>query len=316
MAWNLDYHRWFHRVGGDEFPDGPVVEVTKGVTSAPMVISSPHSGRQYPSRFVAESRLDALTLRRSEDAYVDQLFASAPELGATLVSALFPRAYIDVNREPFELDPEMFVDELPPVANIASQRVRSGLGTIAKVVANGAEIYRRKLTFAEAQSRLDRCYWPYHRQLKASVDNTFALHQHVILLECHSMPSAVGPQDRDRARRPDFVFGDRFGSSCHPELVDVAENLLRSFGYHVARNHPYAGGFITSHYGRPHEGIHALQIEINRHLYLDENRIELTPHAPILALHLHEMMASLLELNEELLKEDRTDPMILAECAE
>ncbi len=244
----------------------------------PFVYASPHSGADYPPNFVAASPLDPLELRRSEDAFVDEVFAAAPECGAPLLRALFPRAYCDPNREPYELDPAMFADDLPSYANTTSLRVAGGLGMIARVVSNGQEIYPEKLPFAEAERRIAFCYRPYHNALAELLEGTRARFACGVLIDCHSMPSVGGPMDRDQgARRPDVVLGDRFGIACHPSLIDRAEQVLRDLGYRVARNAPYAGGFTTNHYGRPREGLHALQIELNRTLYMDEARIERLP---------------------------------------
>jgi len=243
----------------------------------PVVLSSPHSGRAYPPDFVADSRLDPLTLRRSEDCFVDELFAGAVALGAPMVRAHFPRAYVDPNREPLELDPSMFVDPLPSGANVRSHRVRGGLGVIARVVADGAEIYRRKLRFAEAEARLGACYRPYHAALAGLLDETRSLFGFVILIDCHSMPSVGGPIDTDSGeRRVDFVIGDRHGASCDPRFTSAARAVLEQRGYVVRRNVPYAGGFTTEFYGAPEAGVHALQIEINRALYMDEARFQRT----------------------------------------
>ncbi|WP_119166772.1 N-formylglutamate amidohydrolase [Algihabitans albus] len=252
--------------------------------SLPLVLASPHSGRDYSDDFVARSRLDARQLRRSEDAFVDELFAPAVALGLPLLRALFPRAYVDPNREPFELDPAMFVDPLPDYANTRSPRVAAGLGTIARVVANGAEIYREKLTVAEALQRIRGYYWPYHKALRELVDDTLARFGVCLLLDCHSMPSSgVGPRPTkgaskskisinggQAAQRVDIVLGDCHGTACSPVVVERATQVLKRLGYRVSRNQPYSGGFVTRHYGRPSEGLHALQIEINRSLYMNE----------------------------------------------
>src|SRR5438477_3643937 len=158
----------------------------------PLVLASPHSGAEYPSDLLAASRLDPLTLRRSEDSFVDALFGAGPELGAPLLAARFPRAYLDVNREPWELDPAMFSDVLPAFVNARSPRVRMGLGTIARVVASGEEIYARKLRFAEARRRVEGLYQPYHHVLRRLVDETAAAFGGYLLIDCHSMPSAAG----------------------------------------------------------------------------------------------------------------------------
>lgn len=255
--------------------DPPFAVIAPPQQTAAVVYASPHSGNRYPPGFVTASRLDPLTLRRSEDAFVDELFAGAPERGAPLLKAFFPRAYIDPNREPWELDPTMFADALPSYVNGASPRVSAGLGTIARVVANGAEIYRGKLSFAEARSRIETLYRPYHETLQSLLDATHQTFGRSLLIDCHSMPSVGGPMDRDPGkRRVDFVLGDCFGASCAPAVMRESEAYLRNQGFAVARNDPYAGGFTTRHYGQPGRGRHALQIEINRGLYMDELRIE------------------------------------------
>ncbi len=255
--------------------DPPFAVIAPPQLTAAAVFASPHSGSNYPPGFVKASRLDALSLRRSEDAFVDELFAAAPAHGAPLLKAFFPRAFIDPNREPWELDPAMFADVLPPYVNGASPRVSAGLGTIARVVANGAEIYRGKLNFADARVRIETLYRPYHQQLDQLIEAAHARFGRALLIDCHSMPSVGGPMDRDPGkRRVDFVLGDCFGASCAPAVMNGVESFLKARGYAVARNTPYAGGFTTRHYGRPDRNRHTLQIEINRGLYMDEQRIE------------------------------------------
>ena len=268
-------------------PPGPATRPAKASPYAvfrphpqtlPVVLSSPHSGRDYPRAFIDAARLEALELRRSEDSFVDELFAGAPRHGAPLLCALFPRAYVDPNREPYELDPAMFEDALPDYVNTESRRVLSGLGTIARIVGNGSPIYRGKLRFAEAERRISELYRPYHAALDALIRETLDRFGYAILLDCHSMPSVGGPMDRDPgARRVDFVLGDRHGASCHPVVTASVARLLGDMGYVVRVNQPYAGGFTTLHYGRPHGGVHGLQIEINRSLYMDEAAIERGP---------------------------------------
>jgi N-formylglutamate amidohydrolase len=234
----------------------------------PLVLASPHSGSDYPTHFIAASRLDPLALRQSEDSFVDELFAAAPRLGAPLLSARFPRAYLDVNREPYELDPAMFSDSLPGFVNAASPRVRIGLGTIARIVASGEEIYAGKLSFAEAKRRVDDLYHPYHQALRRLVEETEGTFGGYLLIDCHSMPSAAGSAwGRDGA---DIVLGDCYGAACAPRIIEVAGNFFVERGFTVAINAPYAGGFTTGFYGRPAAHRHALQIEINRALYMDE----------------------------------------------
>jgi N-formylglutamate amidohydrolase len=238
----------------------------------PLVFNSPHSGRIYPGTFLAASRLDSLTLRRSEDAYVEELFAFVIALGAPLLYAHFPRAYLDVNREPYELDPVLFRDGLPHYANTQSVRVVGGLGTIARIVSESDEIYLEPLSVGAALERINRLYTPYHetlRDLLVAAQSEFGL---AVLIDCHSMPS--NPIADHSGGRPDFVLGDRFGTSCSGELTRLAANHLKTLGYVVALNKPYAGGYITEHYGRPYKGQHVLQIEINRALYMDETSFE------------------------------------------
>ena len=234
----------------------------------PLVVASPHSGSDYPAAFVAASRLDPLTLRRSEDAFVDELFAAAPRLGAPMLAARFPRAYLDVNREPWELDPTMFADSLPDYVNARSPRVRMGLGTIARVVASGEEIYGGKLSFAEARERIESLYHPYHTALGQLVEETIGSFGFCLVVDCHSMPSGT-PSDVSR-EAADIVLGDCHGAACASQLVESARRYLTRRGFIVALNAPYAGGFTTGHYGRPRHGRHALQIEINRAIYMDE----------------------------------------------
>jgi N-formylglutamate amidohydrolase len=234
----------------------------------PLVLSSPHSGSEYPEEFLTASRLDPLTLRRSEDSFVDEIFAAGPSLGAPLLAARFPRAFLDVNREAWELDPTMFSDPLPNFVNIRSPRVRMGLGTIARVVASGEEIYARKLRFAEAKRRVEGLYNPYHHALHRLVGETENAFGGYLLIDCHSMPSAASEAGGQVAA--DIVLGDCHGASCVAHVVDAARSLLTRRGFSVALNAPYAGGFTTGHYGNPRRGRHALQIEINRGLYMDE----------------------------------------------
>ncbi len=273
----------------------PILEVIRPTRQTlPLVFASPHSGRNYPAEFVSGSSLDALSLRRSEDSFVDQLFAAATERGAPLLRALYPRAFCDPNREPYELDPAMFEDDLPAFANTRSPRVAAGLGTIARVVANGAEIYGGKLRYAEISSRINGYYKPYHAALRTLVDETREKFGFCILVDCHSMPSIGGPMDKDPGEtRVDFVLGDCFGTACAPAVADGADRLLAGLGYVVTRNDPYAGGFTTRHYGRPGERQHALQIEINRALYMDEEVIEPIAYFPTLARNLGQLIDAL-----------------------
>ena len=263
-----------------------------------MVFASPHSGRDYPPSFLAASRLDPLTIRRSEDCYVDELFEEAPTHGAPLLRAHFPRAYMDVNREPFELDPDMFVGKLPGYVNTRSLRVAGGLGTIARVVADGKEIYRGKLSFEEAQHRVGDLYEPYHEKLRELVADAHHRFGCGALIDCHSMPSVGGPMDQDAGLvRADVVLGDRHGTSCASELTDYVEQVFVDLGYTVYRNTPYAGGYTTERYGKPLHGIHTLQIELNRGLYMDEDTLEKKPRFKDLKMDLSKLIERMNDLD-------------------
>lgn len=239
--------------------------------TSPLVFASPHSGAYYPADFVSQSLLDLATLRKSEDCFVDELFGDAPDAGAPLLKALYPRAFLDVNREPYELDPEMFEGPLPSFVNSSSTRVAAGLGTIARIVSTRREIYRSKLPFGEVERRLSLFYRPYHQQLRALVARARDRFGFAVLVDCHSMPSSGLPLGPDSSPQGiDIVLGDRSGLSCHPLVTEAIEDALTSLGYRVLRNNPYAGGFTTQHYGDPANGIHTVQIEINRAMYMDE----------------------------------------------
>jgi N-formylglutamate amidohydrolase len=282
-------------------PDPPLAVVPGRGPRTKLIFSSPHSGAHYPAAFLAASRLDPLTLRRSEDAFIDELFESAATHGAPLLKALFPRAYVDPNREPWELDPAMFDGPLPGFVNARSPRAASGLGTIARVVANGADIYRGKLDFEETRKRIEAFYVPYHAALETLVASACRELGGSLLIDCHSMPSVGGPMDRDPGRRRlDFVLGDCFGAACAPGVIDAAERCLADLGYAVGRNDPYAGGFITRHYGAPATGRHALQIEINRGLYMDEIDIAKAPGFAKLAADLEILVAALARVAADL----------------
>ncbi|MBN8996219.1 MAG: N-formylglutamate amidohydrolase [Rhizobiales bacterium] len=238
----------------------------------PLVFNSPHSGRHYPAAFLRASRLDSTTIRRSEDTFVEELFAPAVAHGSPLLKANFPRAWLDVNREPYELDPKMFDGSLPAYANVRSMRVAGGLGTIARIVSESEEIYSGPLCVEEGLARIDGVYKPYHRTLRELLLATRALFGFAFLVDCHSMPSSV--RGAGGRLRPDFVLGDRYGTSCAGELTDALAHGLTRLGYSVSRNKPYAGGFITEHYGQPRGGLHAMQVEVNRALYMDEQSFE------------------------------------------
>jgi N-formylglutamate amidohydrolase len=242
---------------------------------APIIFNSPHSGSVYPENFLNASRIDLPTLRRSEDSFMDELIADLSARGFPVVRVNFPRSYVDVNREPYELDPRMFAGRLPSFANTRSMRVAGGLGTIPRVVGDGQEIYRERLSVDDALMRVETLYKPYHRALRRLINRVHQTFGAVVVVDCHSMPS-IGVS-RDEPRRPDIVIGDRYGTSCAPLLPNRVEQTMSRLGYSVGRNKPYAGGFITEHYGNPASGLHAIQLELNRAIYMDERRREKGP---------------------------------------
>jgi N-formylglutamate amidohydrolase len=287
-----------HAAGTEAAPyrlDGPAA----GAPATPVIVASPHSGRNYPPAMMAASHLDTRAIRRSEDAHVDELITAAPAYGHSLIAAEFARAYIDVNREPWELDPAMFEDELPAFARARTARVAAGLGAIARIVCEGQEIYARKLTFAEAEGRVRTVHQPYHAALEKMIGQLRSRFGLAVLVDWHSMPSVAAA---DRAGRScDMVLGDRFGAACAPAVTRLVERELEGAGYRVARNAPYAGGYTTEHYGRPARHVHALQIEINRALYLDEATLALTDGFERLKTDLGRLFAVLAETNWGLL---------------
>jgi N-formylglutamate amidohydrolase len=242
------------------------------VPASSAVFSSPHSGAEYPPSFLARSRLDRRQIRSSEDAFVDELFASAPGAGAPLIAARVPRACVDLNRAPDELDPALIVGASRRTVN---PRIAAGLGVIPRVVAEGRAIIDGKLPLAEAERRIACFYWPYHTRLRRLLEDQRALFGQAVLFDCHSMPhDALSSAPSVWGRRPNVILGDRFGASCDRWLIEAATDAFRAAGFVVARNAPFAGGYITQQYGRPSGGVHALQIEIDRALYMDEARVE------------------------------------------
>ena len=236
-----------------------------------VVFASPHSGRHYPAEFLARSILDERTIRTSEDAFVDQLLDCVPALGAPLITARVPRAFIDLNRAPDELDPAL-VEGVRPVAH--NPRVSSGLGVIPRVVSGGRAIYRGKLTQAEAEARIATWWHPYHARLQRLLDETREEFGEAVLLDFHSMPhEAIDSLAASGARRPDIVIGDRFGATAHPAVVERIEEAFERAGLRVMRNAPFAGAFIAQTYGRPSRRQHAVQIEVDRSLYMNEQEI-------------------------------------------
>jgi N-formylglutamate amidohydrolase len=283
----------------DEF-DPPFEAIEPADCRGPILFNSPHSGRVYPRDFLLASRLDLATLRRSEDSFVDDLIAGVVGRGHPLVRAHFPRCYVDVNREPYELDPRMFDGRLPSFANTRSMRVAGGLGTVARVVGDAQEIYDQRIPVDDALRRIDGLYKPYHRSLRRLVTRVHRDFGAAILVDCHSMPSIAG--NRDERPRADVVIGDRYGTSCVAVVADTIEAALQEAGYSVSRNKPYAGGFITEHYGNPPAGLHAIQLEINRALYMDERKFEPIASFSRLAGHLETLADRLAAISLEELR--------------
>lgn len=248
--------------------DSPFEILEPANWAGPVLFNSPHSGAIYPHEFLAQTRLDIATLRRSEDSFVDGLVTGVVARGYPLMRAHFPRCFVDVNREPYELDPRMFDGRLPSFANTRSMRVAGGLGTVARVAGEAQEIYHQRIPVDDALRRIEGLYKPYHRALRRLFSHIQRAFGTAVLIDCHSMPSASN--SRDERPRSDFVLGDRYGTSCTGAVAECVDATLRGLGYSVSRNKPYAGGFITEHYGNPAAGLHALQLEINRALYMDE----------------------------------------------
>ncbi len=287
---------------GNRSPFPPWRVMAPGVQTAPVVFASPHSGRDYPPEFVAASKLDMLKLRRSEDAFMDEIFAAAPDWGAPLLCARFPRAYVDANREAFELDPDMFADPLPDYVNTTSARISAGLGTIARVVTDGEAIYSGPLRFEEARRRIETLHRPYHKALKGLIEATKKRFGGCLVIDCHSMPSATDPPAGKNAKGADVVLGDCFGTACAGVVTDTAHQAFEAMGFTVVRNKPYAGGFTTRHYGRPEQGVHVLQIEINRALYMDEERVRRGAGLPGLTRRMGKLMRELAGIDPANLK--------------
>jgi len=255
----------------------------------PVVFSSPHSGNLYPSHFVKQSTLDMQTLRQSEDYKVDELFAAATEIGAPLLKAKFPRAYCDPNREAFELDPDMFDDILPDHVNSKSPRVSAGIGTIPKIVTAGTLIHEKQISYQDAKDRLDSCYFPYHLALQTLLKQCLDKFNFALLIDCHSMPGT------DISGAPNFalsdiVLGDRFGRSCPQVYSTFFRTEFQALGYSVTYNTPYAGGYITERYANHGQHIYALQIEINRNLYMEQASVTATAGITRLSNNIHALL--------------------------
>ncbi len=257
----------------------------KGTEPLPVLLCSPHSGSYYPDDMVSASRLSLTALRRSEDAFVDQLISTAPDIGMTSLCAHYARAYVDLNRNANEIDPKLFNDT--NISNLynnnnalsdnckyitAQERIAAGLGVVARVVGHGLNIYNRKLTLDEFKSRMKIVYDPWHAAIKREIDTLHMQFGTVVMLDWHSMPSEA-LINRRAQKLADIILGDRWGQSCHPALLSAVADAFKNQGLSVNYNTPYAGGYTTETYGRPENGFHALQIEIDRSLYMDEDKI-------------------------------------------
>ncbi|WP_246785245.1 MULTISPECIES: N-formylglutamate amidohydrolase [Bartonella] len=263
----------------------------------PFLFNSPHSGRFYPESFLEQSVLDNFTIRMSEDCFVDLLFGKVVGLGAALMAANYPRSFIDVNRAQYELDPDMFFEPMPDYVPNPSTRVMAGLGTIPKNVASDLPIYNGRIHLEDALKRIDSLYVPYHKHLQSTLNLMRKRFGFAILIDCHSMPGKL--KFFNGGEQPDFILGDQYGQSCTNAFVEYTAELLREKGYNVSLNRPYSGGFITAHYGKPAENIHALQIEINRSLYLDEITLEANHNFSSLQKDLTSLSADLMAFPEQ-----------------
>ncbi len=240
----------------------PGIELFRPETPAgPLILASPHSGRIYPEALLERSSLPLRKLRQNEDCYIDQILGFARHMDIPFISALFPRCFVDVNRDASEL-PQDWLDRDEA---IGTARAEIGLGVIPTIIAEKTPIYNRPLKAKDAMPRLDALYHPYHQALAGLINDALQSFGQALLLDCHSMPGFT----QLGQRRADIVLGDRHGISCRPETISRLEVLLKARGYSVTRNHPYAGGYVTSHYGRPENNVEVIQIEINKDLYLN-----------------------------------------------
>jgi N-formylglutamate deformylase len=268
--------------------------------SAPLVLDSPHSGVAYPADFGHACEL--ALLRQAEDTHVEKLYDFAPELGVAWIEALFPRSYMDVNRNTTELDVTLLEDQWSDAVETdpaAMNKVRLGKGLIWRMTDDGAPIYKRKLSAAEVRGRIDRCWRPYHQAVEQAIASAHARHGYSIHLNCHSMPAIASAYSTDfpGLAHADFVIGDRDGTTANPALTRHLCELLRGFGYEVSYNHPYKGVELVRRYGRPGEQRHSIQVEINRKQYMDEATLELNPHFLTLRGHLRQMVEQLLAID-------------------
>ncbi len=270
----------------------PVEVIYPDDWTLPVIFSSPHSGDHYPDSFVQQTDLDLLSLRQSEDFKVDELIGMAPGLGAPLVKSNYPRAFCDPNRQAYELDPSMFDEDLPEHVTTSSHRIAAGIGTIPKIVSAGKQIHTSLLSYQDALERLMLCYFPYHAALKETIEEGVEKFGKILLVDCHSMPGSPA-NISEKSKLTDFILGDRFGDSCPLEYSIFIANRLKSYGYSVCYNSPYAGGYITQHYSSHYKDVNVLQIEINRLLYMDQSTLTPTEGMSVLKDQFSELISDL-----------------------
>jgi len=265
----------------------PAIRVQRpDVWRSGVIFASPHSGNIYPKTLISRSNLGKQALRRNEDALIEELFAPVVDLGAPLLAAQFPRCFVDVNRAPDELPREW-----NPEGTDVSPRAEAGLGVIPTMLSESTAIYKKPLSFRAARKRLTALYHPYHDALQDLITEASLGFGTALLIDCHSMPG-FAPMG---SRRPDIILGDRFGVSCYPETIARIDDIFRTQGYNVTRNYPYAGGYVTQHYGKPRLGIEVLQIEINRDLYLNPVTMKKKRGYDVLAENLKTILAEIIE---------------------
>lgn len=268
-----------------------------------VIFASPHSGRCYPEWFLAETQLDSQQLRSSEDAFVDRLIAPAVDHGAVVLTSNVPRCMVDLNRDPGEIDPLVVADARP---GVMTPRIMAGLGVIPRVVSQGRAIHHRPIPQAEADSRIERLWHPYHQTLAALIDEAAARFGGAVLIDMHSMPrDALAHLPRPR---PDFVLGDRNGVSASPRISTAIMDIVTKAGYRIRRNSPFSGAYIAAAYGRPVNNVHVVQLELDRSLYMDERKIEPRPDFDRFAQRFAQIIAQLAKL-----RPDQADAAIAAE---
>ncbi len=271
-------------------PDAVVV-TPPSIHAVPVVFDSPHSGVEYPDDF--NHAIAPHLLRQAEDTHVELLYASAPAHGATLVAARFPRSYIDPNRSLLDIDNALLDAAWPGPVN-PSRKTEKGVGLVWRLLDSGGAIYDRKLSVPEVVARIRDYYSPYHNAVRKALNDAVAHYGGVWHINCHSMPAVGGKiaDDGPGALRPDFVLGDRDGTTCAPEFTELVAATLRGFGYEVKINDPYKGVELVRAYSDPANHRHSLQVEVNRKLYMDETTRELTPNAAALRAHLDELIGA------------------------